>query len=360
MNKMYGWGSDTSDKWSGGGGFNYGSAKKAYNPDKAYLSSPKKCSCSSGAGSSFSDDMKSVYMVSTRILDAALPKTAKKSLEKLTKSDIIVVPGSYDSVEKVLKMADTPHRVSSARINLDPKQTVFINCPGNHINFGYKGKSGLDCLSDFVEDGGFLVTTDWALESIIMKSFPGYITHAGTDTGDDVVEVDRIAANSPYTRGLGKGSLRPVWWLEGASYPIKPLRNKDLDILLASQEMEKRYGHGPIAVKFHAGKGRVIHVTSHFYLQTSKSKYDAQSKFSGLDFATKFIGMAKKDASQIPDINSVSFGALESAYTSIRFLHNILVEKMKRNDGKNVGLEKAVSLKKLPPASEIKKSKKLI
>ena len=166
---------------------------------------------------------------------------------------------------------------------------------------------------------------------------------------------------------MGNGSLKPIWWLESSSYPIKPLRCNDLEVLLASTEMGQKYDENLIAVKFPFGQGRIVHVTSHFYLQTAKSKYDAQAKKTGLDFATKFLGMAQDDASQIAGLNSIAFGALESAYTSMRFLYNIFLQKINQeqksvellasHDIKMLGTQHAVSLRKLP---EGKKSTDLI
>lgn len=351
----YSWGDDTAASWNSSPGFSYGSAKKAYDEEKAYV--PKGPS----------KDMKSAYMLSQKVMDAALSKPEKDLLSKLTKDDVLVTPGQYDSVQNVLKAVGTPHTLASSRtIELDPKQIVLVNCPGNDVRLSYKGSSGVPALRKFVEDGGFLVTTDWALDSVVMEAFPGYVRHGGTDTMNDVVEVDLVAKGSPYTKGLGGGSLKPVWWLESKSYPIQLLRNKAVDVLLGSEEMKGKYGESPVAVKFPVGDGRVVHVTSHFYLQTSKSKYDAQEQKTGLDFATKFVGMAQDDASQIAGLESVSFGALESAYTSVRFLHNIFLERIKKENPaeakkieaeevKLLGGQKAVSLRKLPGGGQTKK-----
>lgn len=353
MKMGYSWGSDTSTSW-GGGGFSYGSAKKSYDEDKVYVPKATKA------------QMNSAYALSTKLMDAALPKKEKELLEKLTKEDVLVVPGQYDQVQDVLKAAGTPHTVSSAQKRLSPEQILLINCPGNNLNVTYKGTSGLEAVRGFVEDGGYVVSTDWALTQIV-EGFPGYISKGGKNTADDVVEVDLVASKSPYTRGLGEGSLKPVWWLESSSYPIKIGRSKDVDVLLGSEEMRQKYGEMPIAVKFAFGEGRVIHVTSHFYLQTAKSKYEAQAKKTGLDFATKYIGMAADEASEIKGLGEISFGALESSYTSLRFLHNIFVQKLKDKSGlekkldpqevKELGTKLAKSLKQLP---EGKKSKKLI
>ncbi len=370
----YSWGSDSTSNWEdSSGGFSYGSAKAAYSDfdaDKAYAGKKSGGKSSVGTASSAgkSLDMKSAYMVSSRVMDAALPLEDRALLKGLTKDQILVVRGQYDSVEKVLGASDTPYKMINGTVNLDSKQIVLVNCPGGDFNYRYGSRSGHEALRKFVEEGGFLVTTDWALDRVIVPAFPGYIAHGGRDTADDVVEVDLVAAGSPYTKGLGGGSLKPVWWLEGSSYPIKPLRKEGLEILLGSQEMGNKYGETPIAVKFPVGDGRVVHVTSHFYLQTTKSKYEAQANKSGLDFATKFLGIAKDEAKEIDGIGDISFGALESAYTSVRFLHNIFLQKLKQGEAgfeqlspgelKQIGAMNAKSLRKLPPGVTV--SKKLV
>ncbi|MFA6461899.1 MAG: hypothetical protein WCV90_06550 [Candidatus Woesearchaeota archaeon] len=363
----YSWGSDTSASWSGSnGGFDYGSAKNGYtnyDADKAYVS--KSGGSKKSETPKKSVDMKSAYMMSARVVDAAMPGDEKSLLKELDNDRIVVIPGQYDSVEKVLSPAGIPYKIANGYTNLDPKQILLVNCPGRTLDYRYRGKSGTEALQAFVNAGGYLVTTDWALESVIMNAFPGHVERGKHNTSDDLVEVDLIASGSPYTKGLGNGALKPIWWLESSSYPIRPLRKEGLEILLGSAEMGNKYGESPIAVKFPVGEGRVIHVTSHFYLQTVKSKYDAQANKSGLDFATKFLGIAADDAKSITGIGDMSFGAIESAYTSLRFLSNIFLQKVKQDKGlielpspevmQQLGGQNAVSLRKLPPGTASKR-----
>ena len=338
----YSWGNDTSASWgnssnsnSEGGGFSYASAKAKYDTDKGYACGcTGSCSCGSKK-SKLSQNMDQAYKMSTRILNNILEPSEKDLISRLTETDLLVVPGQYDSVEKVLAASGRPYRMNTNYVELDPKQIVMFNCPGGNHRLRYKGKTGTDALRNFTEDGGFVITTDWALSEVVMKAFPGYIERGKRNTGNDLVEVDLVASGSPYTRGLGNGSLKPIWWLEGSSYPIHLLRNENVDILLGSEEMKSKYLDMPIAVKFPVGEGRVVHVTSHFYLQTTKSKYAAQQHKTGLDFATKFLGMTESEANQIGNLESTSFGALDSAYTSTRFLHNIFLEKLRRENQKS-------------------------
>lgn len=315
---MYSWGNDTATTW-GGGGFDYGSARASYASSRTYEDTEEK--------------MGKAYKLSSIVLDMAMSASDKKLIEQLGKEGVVITPGSYDSVEKVLGAAKTPYKLLHSGYELSPSQVLLVNCPGDSAGelIRYKQAKGTDAIRKFVSDGGFLVTTDWALERILEEAFPGFVKRAGKDTGDDVVEVDLVANGSPYTRGLGNGSLKPLWWLEGSSYPIGIEDRNKVDVLLGSKEMKKKYGESPVAVKFPYENGRVIHATSHFFLQSVKAKYEAQAKKPASEFVRTFVGLPKKSIATLPGIDSVSFGAIESAYTSLRFLHNIFIEKMKRN-----------------------------
>ncbi len=313
----YSWGDDSSTSWDGGG-FDYGEATNSYDDEKSYVSK--------------NIDMGDAYKVSSKVMNMAMSKSDKNLLNKLAPDDIVVVRGSYDSVEKVLDAAGTSYKMAKEGTRLDPRQVLLVNCEGSNVSMlRYKKSKGTDAVRKFVKDGGFVVSTDWALEQLVETAFDGFVSHAGRDTDDDVVEVDLVAEGSPYTKGLGNGALKPVWWLEGASYPIGINKSNSVDILLGSREMEQKYGENPIAIKFPFGEGRVLHVTSHFYLQTMKAKYEAQYEKTGEDFVKSFVGLPKKSVKNLGKLDSLTFGAMESAYTSLRFLHNVFLEKMKRN-----------------------------
>lgn len=318
---MYSWGNDTATTW-GGGGFDYGSARASYASSRTYEDTEEK--------------MDKAYKLSSIVLDMAMSASDKKLIEQIGKEGVIITPGEYDFVEKVLGAAKTPYKLLSSGYELSPSQVLLVNCPGDSAGelIRYKQKHGVDAIKKFVSDGGFLVTTDWALERIVQKTFPGFVKHAGKDTENDVVEVDLVANGSPYTRGLGNGSLKPLWWLEGMSYPIGIKDRNKVDVLLGSKEMKKKYGESPVAVKFQYRNGRVIHATSHFFLQSVKAKYEAQAEKPASEFVRTFVGLPKASIAKLKGIDSVSFGAIESAYTSLRFLHNIFIEKMKRNSPK--------------------------
>jgi hypothetical protein len=77
------------------------------------------------------------------------------------------------------------------------------------------------------------------------------------------------------------------WWLENRSYPIEVTNSKEVEILIRSNEIEKKWGVGPVLVYFEFGKnaGRVIHLISHTHLQ----KGDKKGKFTSAMILTNIL-----------------------------------------------------------------------
>ena len=96
-------------------------------------------------------------------------KEAAKDLDKIKDNEVIVARGAYDFIERVFEKMDMPHKVVDPSafdaFGPSPEQIVFLNCPG-HV-----GSDGVKNLVEFVENGGFLFTTDWALKHVIEPDF---------------------------------------------------------------------------------------------------------------------------------------------------------------------------------------------
>ena len=146
-------------------------------------------------------------------------------------------------------MSQTPFNlIDPGELNnadLRPDQIVFVNCPG------YIQASGLRKLTAFVVDGGFLFTTDWALKHVLEKAFPGYVKFNEKATADEVVRVEVLDNKDPFLKSiLGPGD-DPQWWLEGSSYPIRVLDEENVNILVTSQDIKRRYGEAPFLIIDH-------------------------------------------------------------------------------------------------------------
>jgi len=176
--------------------------------------------------------------------------------------------------------------------------------------------------------GGFLLSTDWVLKNVLEKAFPGYIEFNGNQTGDEVVGIDVIDKSHPFIKGMFSDVSNPQWWLEGSSYPIRILNDKEVKILIKSKEMKKKYGDDPVVVFFNYGKGKVMHMLSHYYLQRTETKTERQKK-SAKAYAAE-MKLSEKDL-DMKELEEISLGEVESAYTTAQFIGNLIVEKQKEN-----------------------------
>ena len=248
--------------------------------------------------------------------------------EELGQSEVIVSEGVHDYIEQVFNGIGLKHNLINPqqfeKIDLDPDQIIFINCPGNVTS------KGLRNLVTFVEKGGFLFTTDWALRHVIEPGFPGYIKYNNRPTSDEVVRVDILAEEDPFLQSLIGPNDDPQWWLEGSSYPIEILNHKEVDILIKSKEIEKKYGESAVFVTFDYGKGKIYHMISHFYLQRAETRTARHAK-SGAEYANEKLNMDpyRKEKYMNMGIDDANLSDVEAAYSSSSIMNKILWDKRK-------------------------------
>ena len=248
--------------------------------------------------------------------------------EELGQSEVIVSTGVHDNIEQVFNGIGLKHNLINPqqfeKIDLDPDKIIFINCPGNVTS------KGLRNLVTFVEKGGFLFTTDWALRHVIEPGFPGYIKYNNRPTSDEVVRVDILAEEDPFLQSLIGPNDDPQWWLEGSSYPIEILNHKEVDILIKSKEIEKKYGESAVFVTFDYGKGKIYHMISHFYLQRAETRTARHAK-SGAEYANEKLNMDpyRKEKYMNMGIDDANLSDVEAAYSSSSMMNKILWDKRK-------------------------------
>ena len=249
--------------------------------------------------------------------------------EELGQSEVIVSIGVHDYIEQVFNGIGLKHNLINPqqfeKIDLDPDKIIFINCPGN------VSSKGLRNLVTFVEKGGFLFTTDWALRHVIEPGFPGYIKYNNRPTNDEVVRVDILAEEDPFLQSLIGPNDDPQWWLEGSSYPIEILNHKEVDILIKSKEIEKKYGESAVFVTFDYGKGKVYHMISHFYLQRAETRTARHAK-SGAEYANEKLNMDqyREEKYKNMGIENANLSDVEAAYSSSSMMNKILWDKKRR------------------------------
>ena len=249
----------------------------------------------------------------------------KRKMEALNKKDVVLavekhgkilaVSGRYEKPKKVIE-----HMYSSLKNVIKEKEimkedlsqydVVLIGCPGSDIPYASHPK-----VRDFVMNGGWLITTDWALKSIIENIFPGYIRWNQAKTADAVVACQIIEPNHPFLDGVlteiqqskwQKQSAKNTkksefrWWLETRSFPIQIVNHQAVRVLISSWEIQNKWGESPVLVEFDYGKkgGRIIHMISHTHLQKggAKGKYASALILTNIldEKVSQKMGISKK------------------------------------------------------------------
>lgn len=283
--------------------------------------------------------MESAYRVAEELLKDRLRQEAPDALEELedlNAADIIVTRGQYDRIEQVFGHGGIPctpvdpRAVDEATLRAD--QVMFVNCPGKFT------PRGLRKLHQFVHEGGFLFTTDWALKYVLQEAFPGFVEFNNNPTADDVVRVEVLSRDDPFLSSILGPDDDPQWWLEGSSYPIRVLDREKVQVLVTSKELEEKYGEAPVFVTFPFGEGRIYHMISHFYLQRTETRTQRHAR-SSYDFL-KEKGVSEAEFAKYSALGAgeSDLGSVESALSSRSMLSRVLYEKklqMKESEGRN-------------------------
>jgi len=248
-----------------------------------------------------------------------------RALDDVQQSDVVVVAGQYDHVESVLEALEVPHTVIGTgdveRVDLRPEQLLIINCPGQ------VSSAAITRIRAFVEAGGSLFTTDWALKHVLEPAFPGVLAFEKAPTRDDVVRIEVRDAENIYLQGVLDGQDDPQWWLEASSYPISIVDTERVEVLITSRELGEKYGEAPVAVWFRWGEGDVFHMISHYYLQRTELRTARHRSTADAYFAEKGVAISVAMSEECADL---SLADVESAKPSAAFMSNVIIEKKRR------------------------------
>jgi hypothetical protein len=277
--------------------------------------------------------MSSAYRLANELIRDRLKEKSPEILSELdgiTEADVIITRGQYDHIESVLHLVGTPFTLVDPgkieELRLRPDQIVFVNCPGHF------SKRGIKSLVHFMEEGGYLFTTDWALKHVLEPGFPGTVAFNNVRTKDDVVRVEVLDGDDPFLKSILGPDDDPQWWLEGSSYPIRILDKERVKVLIKSRELGEKYGESPVFITFDHGEGRVYHMISHFYLQRSETRSQRQSSPSSNFMKEK--GIRQKDMRKYAEMGSdeISLGEVESAYVSSGMTTQVLLKKVRQRE----------------------------
>jgi hypothetical protein len=279
-------------------------------------------------GAAGGDDRARAYRAAAQITREQLRRDAPEKarvLDAVEKSDVVVVRGCYDRVEDVLAALEVDFTACSTaaldRLALRPEQLLVINCPGQ------VSAHAITRIRAFVEAGGSLFTTDWALKHVIEPAFPGVLAFNERPTADDVVRIEVKDPDNIYLQGVIDGQDDPLWWLEASSYPIRVVDAERVEVLITSKELGRKYGEEPVAVWFRWGEGEVFHMISHYYLQRTELRTERHKSSAAGYFSEKGVRMTR---AMRAEFDGLALSDVESAKPSTAFMSNVVIDKKER------------------------------
>lgn len=217
-------------------------------------------------------------------------------LRELKPHELLVVKGQYDHVEDLLDMLDLKYESVEIqrldRTKFQGRKVVFFNCTNLPPS-----PAGVKKIKEFVQRGGYLITSDWAVSTLLVQAFPGYLEpkmKAGRKllTPDEVIRISqsKSAGRHFLLSGLDIRKNEAKWWLEESSYPFSVLRPDDVEVLIESDDLDRKYGVRAVAATFRYGQGRVLHMLGHFFQEEGNLK----GTFSAQRLVANFVLAALK------------------------------------------------------------------
>lgn len=269
-------------------------------------------------------DIDKEIKASLPFLEQVLAREGKEQeLKDIREGDhkIVVVSGQYDSIESILSTLGAPYTlISEMEANngdnsLEGADAVFVNCCGGHLDH-----NGLSKIKEYVNNGGKLITTDWAVKNVIEKVFPGTIRYTGRNTSDDVVVIQPQGDLGKRLIGLDYEGAEPKWWLENSSYIIDIENKAIVAPIIMSEELKEKYGSPYVAVVFPYGKGAVMHFVSHLKAQRTEAR-NKRDLGNAQDFSRMTKTVVYKSVPQ-----DVTVSGLETGYSSLKTVFTIINE----------------------------------
>lgn len=188
-------------------------------------------------------------------------------------SNVWVLRGAYDQAEKVLRALEIAHDEIEdggleTRAIPSSVRVLIVNCSGRAVTAETQRR-----IAEWVDAGGHLLTTDWALERVLERGFPGTLARLQRGERDVVTKDETVAVRVLTGRGLAEGVAgdggATRWWLEDSSVPFTITAGLPAEILVRSDDLDRRYGPeaAAVAVTFPYGRGRVLHMLGHVFQQ---------------------------------------------------------------------------------------------
>jgi len=174
---------------------------------------------------------------------------------------VVCVKGQWDDSSKTLDKFQIPHvKIGGGKVANYPlagTKVVIVDCAGD-LN-----REACQVLRDFVINGGYLLSTDWALDNFTGPTFKDYIQwNKGMNRRDmvdaTVHDTDPVLFHNTVTNAY--------WKLDQESHLIHIVNRDRVRVLARSSQLviDDPDRAGILAVVFPFGRGYVMHMTGHF------------------------------------------------------------------------------------------------
>jgi hypothetical protein len=187
----------------------------------------------------------------------------------MTKDSVIEVKGQWDDSGHALQSFGISHNKIStnglAKAPLDGTDVLIVDCAGE------VPPAGLEAVNKFVKNGGWLLTTDWALDGCLARAIPGYVEWNNAYSSSEIIDA-RINPNAP--ADLLRNTVPKAYWkLDKQCQIVKILKPEEVEVIAFSNRLRREdpNGMGVLALTFKFGKGRVLHLVGHFDHNTDRA-----------------------------------------------------------------------------------------
>jgi hypothetical protein len=271
--------------------------------------------------------MQQAYRIGAAIALEKLSQPDQIAIQNMSADAIVVVPGTYDHIDRVLDSLNIKYTTVNHNDLLTypfrTNQTVYINCSSNFPPEAAKR------LRQQVENGLHIITTDWALTNVLEIAFSDFIKYNGRSTADEVVGIQVVDGNHPLVNGFLPASkhAEPQWWLESSSHAIEIVNKKQVRVLIRSEVLGNKYQSDAVLVTFNCGQGNVIHMISHFYLQRSETR-DARHQMSATQYAKDIKASAATTNLVTNEGQNLNYAQIQTSSTSAQFIYNQIARRL--------------------------------
>ncbi len=198
-------------------------------------------------------DLKKVYM---KVAEAK--QTGRRGVFlKVSKSGTVLgINGTQEKVTDAVKNLYASKRdiIDFSKLGSTDLSKYHLVVVGSHD----KKDPLTEKLKKYVEDGGFLLTTDKSLDTIVSELFPDMIAFEKEEIKGGAVKGEISSLKHPFIRGATKKKTLK-FWIEDKSHPIKKIR-PDIENIVTSKKLEKKYGSGAMMVALRFGDGMLVYM----------------------------------------------------------------------------------------------------